>query len=331
MGTFCLLCQPVAPGIRLNYIAAGQDEQARCEVCQDTIGLTAGVFTGIGVGLFLLIIVVFLLVRSIRRKGSPLQRATRSTVACLEKFSETTRPVNKLKICLGFYMIVCKVTSVYVITLPPIVTTVMIALDDVLSFGLDHLLTPLECIGLSGYVAKLTFWVLLAPAGIVVLFIVLFLWLMVELGKPSRVRRFWEEFGQRFVSLGVRLLFLFYPVVSTVAFEAFACYDFEEEGRWLIVDVSIDCNSDGYILVSVFAGCAVLAFPVGVMVTVGVLLYIARKTILNPKDPAYRHVRWLSEGLSFLYREYKYVSILPTSIPHVPCPMSISMSSCSYV
>ena len=32
-----------------------------------------------------------------------------------------------------------------------------------------------------------------------------------------------------------------YPIVSTVAFQSFPCYDFGEDGQWLMADVSVQC------------------------------------------------------------------------------------------
>ena len=79
------------------------------------------------------------------------------------------------------------------------------------------------------YLVKLLFWMLLAPVGVIVLFGLIRVWM------HFTMRFTWREFGERALSLGVRLLFLFYPIISTIAFEAFACHEFEGIDKWLIV------------------------------------------------------------------------------------------------
>ena len=39
----------------------------------------------------------------------------------------------------------------------------------------------------------------------------------------------------------LKLLFLVYPLVTTVAFQSFPCYDFGPSGQWLIADVAVQC------------------------------------------------------------------------------------------
>ena len=41
------------------------------------------------------------------------------------------------------------------------------------------------------------------------------------------------------------LLFLLYPMVTNVAFEAFPCHTFEE-GAWLRADVSLECGTPAH-------------------------------------------------------------------------------------
>ena len=43
--------------------------------------------------------------------------------------------------------------------------------------------------------------------------------------------------------LVLRDAFLAYPVVTTVAFRAWPCYDFGQYGSWLMTDVAIGCGS----------------------------------------------------------------------------------------
>ena len=74
-----------------------------------------------------------------------------------------------------------------------------------------------------------------------------------------------------------------YRVISTIAFEAFACHDFGGEGSWLVVDVQIDCTSEYYQKwVTSVAWLAVGLYPIGAIALCTVLLRSARGAIVNP-------------------------------------------------
>ena len=175
-----------------------------------------------------------------------------------------------------------------------------------MTLGLDrYLLTPLECLGIKGYKTKLLFWMVSYPAALGILWFGLLLYL-------SCRRRFsGRAFGEIAIGMSVKLLFLFYPVINTIAFEAFACHEFEEYSggpkyRYLIDDVSIRCNYGDpvYDEVTFLAWLAILLYPVGAMVLCLVLLLCARNAIRHPKDTASLRLRWLARGLAFLHQEY---------------------------
>ena len=80
-----------------------------------------------------------------------------------------TTPKNKFKIVLGFYMIATKVSGVYDVSLPADVRAVLERLTVVVSFGMGGVATtPLECVGLAGYVPRLLFW-MIVPAVLTVI------------------------------------------------------------------------------------------------------------------------------------------------------------------
>ena len=101
----------------------------------------------------------------------------------------------------------------------------------------------------------------------------------------------------------LKTLFVLFPLVSNVAFEAFPCYDVElglgERGRWLIADVAIDCDAPAHDSVQTIAWIAVLVFPVGITLGTGALLFRARKAIVSESPTK------LSTAIAFLHREYK--------------------------
>ena len=51
--------------------------------------------------------------------------------------------------------------------------------------------------------------------------------------------------------------------VTTIAFEAFECYDFGKEGRVLVSDVGLDCDGEDYSRVQAEAYVSGLIYPVG--------------------------------------------------------------------
>ena len=90
-------------------------------------------FAGIGVLLLLLCIVLV---------GKRIE-AVRRVAGGIGSFLAATNPMNKLKICMGFYMVVSKLGSVYQLSLPPAVNSLMASVSAALVLGLDVSLIPL--------------------------------------------------------------------------------------------------------------------------------------------------------------------------------------------
>ena len=100
----------------------------------------------------------------------------------------------------------------------------------------------------------------------------------------------------------IQILFLVYPVITTTAFEAWVCDNFDE-GGWLTADVSIRCGSDTHDEAKSIAILAIALYPAGCIVLSGVLLLCARRDIQRAaKDGS--HSTPLTRSLAFLYREY---------------------------
>lgn len=109
----------------------------------------------------------------------------------------------------------------------------------------------------------------------------------------------------------LRLLFVFYPIVTNTAFEAFSCYTFDDGTNYtrayLVSDVSIECTppwggntyNEWHTTVTIVAYAAVALYPVGLIVLNGVLLFAARKAIQSGKPTA------LSRATAFLHREFE--------------------------
>ena len=96
------------------------------------------------------------------------------------------------------------------------------------------------------------------------------------------------------------LLFFAFPLVSSLAFQAFDCEEFDDGTRFLRADYSLQCNGDDaeYHRVVSLAWVAIGLYPVCVPLLYLMLLLSARKAILTeqPTD--------LSRSLTFLHQDY---------------------------
>ena len=105
-----------------------------------------------------------------------------------------------------------------------------------------------------------------------------------------------------------QVLFLIYPIVNTVAFQAFPVYTFgctvTEDGElvdctqaYLVTDVSVEKSTEKYNLVLAWAIASIAVYPVGLLVMNTVMLYLSRKSIdgTEPHTP-------LSRAILFLYK-----------------------------
>ena len=62
------------------------------------------------------------------------------------------------------------------------------------------------------------------------------------------------------------LTFVFSPIVSSSAFRAFSCEDFDNGQSFLRADYAIECYTEDYARVTLLAWLGILLFPVGVSV-----------------------------------------------------------------
>jgi len=304
-GTFCQLCPTVLNGTNgpSFYKVASSSEGSHCEPCKDTIALTVGVLCGALACVLLLMLI--LLPRALYYWEHDVSARWKKLAA---RFWRTTTPHNKLKILYGFYFIACKLPSVYQAQFPPNAKATLTGLEMVIYLGADQIATPLTCVGLGGYAAKLTF-AILAPILLVSLLLLgstckALCESCSESGRQGEQRFSWEKVAEGAAPLTLRLLFLAYPFVTSIAFEAWVCDEFEE-GAWLRADVSIKCGvgmaghgSPAHASAISLAALGILIYPVGIMVGFGGLLYAARKAIIDERPTR------LSNALQFLHREY---------------------------
>ena len=93
-------------------------------------------------------------------------------------------------------------------------------------------------------------------------------------------------------------LYLAYPVITTVAFEAFPCHEFDE-GSWLMADVAVRCHTPEHEAIRRFAWVAVLVYPVGLLILTALLLGYYKEEVMGAAPPTE-----VSTAISFLYRHF---------------------------
>ena len=95
------------------------------------------------------------------------------------------------------------------------------------------------------------------------------------------------------------LVFLAFPMVSSLAFQVFVCEEFEDGTRFLKVDYRVDCNvGDKYGSVVSLAWFAILLYPIAMPLACLLLLLKARTAIMT-EEPTL-----LSRKLAFLHQDY---------------------------
>jgi hypothetical protein len=213
----------------------------------------------------------------------------------LVRFWQIARPEVKLKVLWGFYTILTKVEDVYEVSLTADVRQVI----DYFRVGLylPRITDVLTCFGMSGYVARVQFWMYLPPVLVGMIFLGS---LVLIIRKHSGCSA--SELFCAAMPLVLRLLFILYPQIANVAFEALSCHEpiGKDGSRFLIADVAIECRSDYYrrtVLPNAWIAIAVFCF--GLLVFNGVLLSIAGRAIRQ------RQPTPLSKAVLFLHEEYE--------------------------
>jgi len=237
---------------------------------------------------------------------------------------------SKCKIMIGFYIITTKVGTIYLVDLPPQIAAFLSNIGDVVSVGIWSTISiPLHCTGATGYIPKLVFFIV-APfsLGIIIVLCVIAYALatsvaqtmkektaktgssdrtnngsakestaVVEAQQKARVT-VGGQILQYALPLLLKTLFVAYPLVTQVAFEAWPCYNFAE-GGWLIADVKIVCGSSQHRSAQALAYIAIALYPVGSIIVVAALLLSVNGAISRQQDTP------LSKALSFLHWDLK--------------------------
>ena len=295
-GPYCKLC---AIDDGSHYFDINDSE---CLECNTNLAASYGVG---GAGVVLGLIVLLLCVRFKPHKRAGMQRLGAKLNHLLVGLSLRA----KVKQLLSLYQVVTQVSSVYVVQMPEKVQD-LIDIIKFLNINIFSIGLPLQCLGLHDYVTQL-FFVIVTPIGLSALILLLhFLWAWYCCCKPaaepsgSRPRVFRRALLAALPTL-VMLAFLVFPSVSSVAFSAFDCEEFDDGSSYLRSDYAIRCDdgegSDGgkeYARALHLAYVGIGLYPVGVPLTQLLLLLQAKRAIMSGTDSA------LSNALASLHRDF---------------------------
>ena len=253
--------------------------------------------------------------------------------------------------------------AVYGVSMPADVRALLERLTVIVSLGMGSVATtPLECLGLGGYVPRLVFWmlfplvvtaVILCGVGASMLLKRLRLGSKAHAVTVSENKKQSKSHGGKMVDMDMlsrldaepevgstlvenalppflQVMFLLYPLVTNVAFEGFPCYQFEGGRAWLIADVSIECGTAEAASAVQLAWIAVIVYPIGLMVGNLALLIMARNAIIDGKHTP------LSRSIEFLYSEYEVSTIFQhcwdlQGTLECACCISTDRATCLYI
>ena len=88
-------------------------------------------------------------------------------------------------------------------------------------------------------------------------------------------------------------------MVSSAAFSAFSCDEFDNGRSFLRADYSIECRTGRHTAAKDLAWLGILLFPVGMTLLYAVLLLLARRAIYTETPTG------LSRALEFLVRDFE--------------------------
>ena len=283
-GVFCSVCASHNESQRVYYAPATSTERAMCKAC-GVFGLD-GIAASITVLALaaLVALATFLLYRSLSASRKYI------LIAAWNSFT----PLVKIKVIISGLQILTKIATVYGIELPYEVQQLLSSFAWNISFGISAVGMPLECLGWSGYESKLVFFTV-TPL-VIALLVVLAAAIAHSLDATSQ--RAVVAIVQVAVPKVLWIFFLVYPLVTVVAFEAFPCYEIDER-EFLKADVTVECGTTAHQRAKTLAWITILMYPVGLLLVNAVLLYCARRAILERRPSV------LSSSIAFLWREYK--------------------------
>jgi len=222
-------------------------------------------------------------------------------IGCLARLSQRlSRLYNQLSLrakgkqLLGFYQVATRVASVYDVPMPDAVKQ-LLSVFELFNINVGGIGLPMQCLGLGTYEQQLMTTMLL-PIGVAVLLVLGFL-----------VRSFCCAPEAKGLVHGLLaslpwllpLSFLVFPMVSSAAFRAFSCEEFDDGRSYLRADYAVECGTEVHGRAESLAWLGIALYPIGISLLYVALLYLARHAIHDNKPTS------LSKTLDFLVRDYE--------------------------
>jgi hypothetical protein len=308
-GPYCRLCN--VTGTTRYYDA----DLSECILCDEN---AAGKIAALVCGVLAVVLVILLFWRF-----RP-DRKVRLLVKLSLRFQAVYTQISlraKAKQCLGFYQIASRISEVYLLPFPKAAQD-FLSIFEVFNVNIAGLSLPLQCVGLGSYWQQMLFTILfpiVIAAGITLSGIVYATFskfpsknlgndLVSGLSVAMRdsLRDSLEDRHQSPLRVGVllalphllTLTFLVFPTVSSTAFRAFSCEDFE--GRsFLRADYAVECYTNEHYHALALAIAGIVIYPVGVSLLYIALFSTARSAIVHDKPTR------LSRALVFLTADYQ--------------------------
>ena len=316
-GTYCLLCNATSTNERMFYVSASADAPATCALCGGRSGSTISLIVlflaliGVAIGAYLLI-----------EKTMPAEQKERVSVR-LGSINTHFTPMTKLKVIFGCYQMSSKVPSVYEVTLPQDVVDLLNSASSWITFGFESFSsTPLACLGLGGYTTRLLFYMIMPP---VILMICITPTLISACLKKSSKKRASIKSAlvdsgemkeaapentersptilEQILPIVLKVLFVLYPPITKVAFDAFPCHYFADSDGlfrdgWLRADVQVQCGTPDHARITTLATLAIIIYPIGITIFTAVLLFRASTDILAGHETPF------TRATAFLHKDY---------------------------
>ena len=249
----------------------------------------------------------------------------------------------KGKQLLGFYQVATRIASVYEVPMPKQVAA-LLSIFEVFNINIGGIGLPMQCLSLGTYQQQLL-TTMIVPVGVAVLLVLGF---VVRSFCVSAEKRLSKRLVAGLVASLPWLLplsFLVFPMVSSAAFRAFSCEDFDDGRSYLRADYAVECGSDVHTFAKSLAWLGIALYPVGISVLYMALLWCARHAITTKKPST------LSKALGFLVRDFEprylwwelveawkklllvgfAVLVAPGSIEQLVCAFVISLVSGLFV
>ena len=191
--------------------------------------------------------------------------------------------------------IATRVPTVFRVAMPASVAALLDTFDG-LNLNIDAVGLSLPCLQLGSFFDRLLF-VMLSPYVIALLIVA---WCTTaEALAANRTSTRLKGGLIRALPYLLGLSFLAFPMVSSLAFQAFSCESFDDDAGFLRADYSLNCDTDEHDAVMNLAWAAIVLYPLAIPLVCLVLLLSTRKAILTEQPTP------LSGALAFLHQDYE--------------------------